>query len=107
VANSSTNRRGRKSQPNTIKAELEKAGDRSLMTDREAKKNYAERLSRALAQRFADALRKPFPEILPDANGDMHESKARSAKGYKKLDQRFLVSNHIRQRQRVCRTRYG
>ena len=53
------------------------------------KKNYAERLSRALAQLLADSLRPQFPEILPDANGRFHESRAASAHGVKKLDINF------------------
>jgi hypothetical protein len=71
---------------NNIREELRAAGDRSLATDREAKKNYAEALSRALALRFANALRKEFPGILPDESGAGQESRARSAKGIKKLD---------------------
>lgn len=51
-----------------------------------AKKNYAEGLSRALAQRFADALRHDFPGILPDTQGRGQESRARTGKGLKKLD---------------------
>lgn len=53
---------------------------------REDKKNYAERLSRVLAQHFADELRPDFPGILPDPQGRGQESRARSAKGFKKLD---------------------
>jgi hypothetical protein len=45
------------------------------------KKNYAETLSRQLAQRFADLLRSDFDGVLPDAHGRRHESRARSAKG--------------------------
>jgi len=53
---------------------------------REDKKNYAERLSRVLAQRFADELRPDFQGILPDPDGRGQESRARSTKGFKKLD---------------------
>lgn len=70
----------------TIRAELDAAGDRSLIVDQKDKKNYAELLSRHLAKRFADALRRDFPGILPDATGSGHESRARSSKGIKKLD---------------------
>jgi hypothetical protein len=70
----------------SIRAELEAAGDRLAAVSREDKKNYAERLSRALAQRFADGLRPHFDGILPDPAGKGQESKARSAKGFKKLD---------------------
>jgi hypothetical protein len=50
------------------------------------KKNYAELFSRALAQRFADALRGSFSGILPNSDGSGQESKARTGKGLKKLD---------------------
>jgi hypothetical protein len=50
------------------------------------KKNYAELLSRALAQRLADALRGSFNGILPNSDGSGQESKARTGKGLKKLD---------------------
>jgi hypothetical protein len=56
------------------------------MISREQKKNYAEALSRQLAIRFANALRRQFPGILPDEKGAGQESKARTAKGVKKLD---------------------
>jgi hypothetical protein len=70
----------------SIVNELRAAGDRAAMTTRDAKKNYAERLSRALAQRFANELRSLFPGILPDESGRGQESRARTAKGFKKLD---------------------
>lgn len=70
----------------TIANELERAGDRAAATEQKQKKNYAERLSRALAQRFADALRPTFPGILPGSKGEGQESRARSAKGFKRLD---------------------
>ena len=73
----------------SIAEELRHAGVRDDVRDglQGAKKNYAENLSRALAQRFADALRaKNFPEILPDEKGRRHESRALGVKGPKKLD---------------------
>lgn len=62
--------------------------DRSSVAEGSAtdKKNYAESLSRALAQRFADALRRSFDGILPDVDGSGQESRARTGKGLKKLD---------------------
>lgn len=51
-----------------------------------AKSTYANRLSSALARVFANRLRPWFDGILPDEQGRGQESKARSAKGYKKLD---------------------
>ncbi|MFZ5738596.1 MAG: hypothetical protein ACOY6K_17170 [Pseudomonadota bacterium] len=73
---------------NSIRRELDWAGDRSVVEKGSAtdKKNYAEGLSRALSQRFADALRKSFDGILPDVDGFGQESKARTGKGLKKLD---------------------
>lgn len=53
---------------------------------RAAKKNYAERLSRALAKQFANALRGDFPGITPDPGGRRQEAPARTSKGFKKLD---------------------
>lgn len=70
----------------SIAAELDVAGDRALATTTSLKKNYAERLSRALASKVADELRAAFPTILPGADGKGQESRARSSKGYKKLD---------------------
>ena len=64
------------------------AEDRSSIARGSAtdKKNYAEALSRALAQRFADALRGSFEGILPEPDGSGQESRARTGKGLKKLD---------------------
>jgi hypothetical protein len=70
----------------SIGAELKAAGSRSEAISASDKKNYAERLSRALSARVANQLRRDFPAILPDADGKGQESRARSSKGYKKLD---------------------
>lgn len=70
----------------SIKDALTVAGDRSAATTATAKKNYAERFSRVLATKVAEQLRRSFPTILPDAAGGGQESRARSSKGYKKLD---------------------
>lgn len=72
----------------TITSELRAAGDRDRVAaaSRSQKKNYAESLSRALAQRFADALRSTFSGVLPDAQGRGQESRARTSKGVKRLD---------------------
>src|SRR5262249_39222508 len=53
---------------------------------RARKKNFAQRLSNALAQKFADALRPRFPGIYPDEEGRDHERRQRGAEGLKKLD---------------------
>jgi hypothetical protein len=50
------------------------------------KKNFAQRLSVALAQKTADALRPRYSGIFPNELGVGHERKARSAEGLKKLD---------------------
>jgi hypothetical protein len=71
-----------------VDRELRSAGNRDLVALGSAtdKKNYAEAFSRALAQRFADALRGSFDGILPDVKGVGQESRARTGKGLKKLD---------------------
>ncbi|MBL8589293.1 MAG: hypothetical protein JNK46_12245 [Methylobacteriaceae bacterium] len=72
----------------TIASELRVAGDYVAISasDRPAKKNFAEKLSRALASRYANALRVKFPGILPGPDGRGQESRARTSKGVKKLD---------------------
>lgn len=47
---------------------------------------YGSRLSAALAVLVANGLRPAFPGILPDDAGHGQESRARTAKGFKKLD---------------------
>lgn len=70
----------------TIANELVKAGDRAATQSQSQKKNYAETLSRELAQTFADRLRPTFLGVLPDPSGKGQESRARTSKGFKKLD---------------------
>jgi hypothetical protein len=70
----------------SIVSELRIAGKRPETVTAIQKKNYAERLSRALATRVARQLRPTFPDILPGVDGSGHESRARSSKGYKRLD---------------------
>ena len=71
----------------TVKDALEAAGERPPINARStAKKNYAERFSRAMALCIANRLRVSFPEVKPDEDGRGHESLARTAKGFKKLD---------------------
>jgi hypothetical protein len=70
----------------SIAAELSEAGARADQKTATDKKNYAERLSRALATKFANLLRRDFPGITPDANGKRQEAPARTSKGVKKLD---------------------
>ena len=53
--------------------------------DRESKKNYAQRLSRALAQAVADRLRDAFPRISPCGDAG-HEREIGGAGGKKRLD---------------------
>ena len=70
----------------SVARELARAGDRATATSQAQKKNYAEILSRELAQSFANRLRPQFPGILPDPTGRGQESRARTSKGFKKLD---------------------
>lgn len=53
------------------------------------KKNYAERLSRAIAWTIADALRPRFPGISPDESGKRHEAISFGGKGPIKIDVNF------------------
>lgn len=77
----------KKKKPLTLPEAFEAAKPRPAQgADRSQKKNYAERLSRELAQSFADHLRSSFEGILPTPEGEGQESKARTSKGYKKLD---------------------
>ncbi len=54
--------------------------------DRDVKKNYAQRLSNALAQTVADELRPAFPRITPTADGLGQESTVPVVRGTKRLD---------------------
>jgi hypothetical protein len=61
--------------------------DRQLIElGRGEKKNFAQRLSTAIAQKTADVLRSRCPGINPGADGRFHESKSAGSKGLKKLD---------------------
>jgi len=73
-------------QEGSISTELRAAGDRSSAITQAQKKNYAEILSRALASKVANALRPTFKGVLPTADGRGQESRARTSKGFKKLD---------------------
>jgi len=73
----------------SIKSALEQADGAGGVTPQARKKNFAERLSRELAQVFADALRARFPSITPTKDGKQHERRTRTAKGVKKLDVNF------------------
>lgn len=53
---------------------------------RAQKKNFAQRLSAAVAQKVANALRPRFRGILPAPDGTSLESRGRAAGGLKKLD---------------------
>ena len=75
-----------------LRAALDLADPRPATGDREQKKNYAERLSRAFATVVANALRTDFPGITPDAEGRRQEAPARTSKGMKKLDVNYSTS---------------
>lgn len=74
----------------SIAAELDKVerklGERSRIRSRATKKNYAQELSTALATKVANLLRPRFDGIQPNEDGTGQESRARTAKGVKKLD---------------------
>jgi len=55
------------------------------------KKNFAQNLSTAIAQKIADALRPTLKGILPDAHGRRHEARALGAAGPKKLDVVYMT----------------
>jgi hypothetical protein len=58
---------------------------------RSAKRNFAQRLSTAVAQKIADALRSRFKGINPDESGHRHESKTMGAGGPKKIDVNYMT----------------
>lgn len=57
--------------------------------EQQAKRQYAERFSHALARQIADLLRPKFPGVFPDAGGTGVESAAGTSTGSKKLDVNF------------------
>lgn len=62
-------------------------------TEQAAKKNFAERLSRELAQEVANRLRRKFPGITPTEDGKGHERRTKSAKGMKRLDVNYSTQD--------------
>lgn len=76
----------------SIRNELLVAQPRPTTGHATEKKNYAERLSRALAQKFADALRAHFEGITPSSDGRNQEKPARTSKGLKRLDVNYSTS---------------
>ena len=68
------------------------AGPRDEAKTPSEKKNHAERLSRELAMRISRALTDVFPGILPSVDGRGQESRARSSKGYKRLDVNYSTA---------------
>lgn len=56
------------------------------------KKNYAQRLSDAMAVLVATELRPYFPNIMPDEHGVGGESPARTGKGVKRLDVNYSTT---------------
>lgn len=70
-----------------LRAPLDSAEPRPpVEADRPVKKNYAERLSRALAIVVADRLRRHFPTIKPTPEETGHETPIGGAGGKKRLD---------------------
>lgn len=73
-----------------IEIALDAAGDRLAgSATSTSKKNYAQALSTSLAIKVADALRPDFRGILPTSDGRGAESRARTGKGFKRLDVNF------------------
>jgi len=77
---------------------LRHAGTRPAAgADRDAKKNYSERLSNAIAVLIAARLRDTgqFPEILPAADGSGRETRSMSGAGrkFKKTDVRYATAD--------------
>jgi hypothetical protein len=84
---------GKKSAPvtatpiTTVREALDTAKPRPAVTaEASEKKNYAQRFSNALAICIANRLRSRFKGITPDERGQRLEERARTAKGFKKLD---------------------
>jgi hypothetical protein len=78
----------------SIRKALEQADSTATGSDpRAQKKNFAERLSRELAQIFANALRPRFAGITPTSDGRQHERRTRTSKGVKKLDVNYSTSD--------------
>lgn len=75
-----------------LRAALDEAEPRPAGGSQSDKKNYAERLSRAIATVVANALREEFPGITPDAQGRRQEVPARTSKGLKKLDVNYSTT---------------
>ncbi len=55
-------------------------------------RKYAQAFSNALARKIADLLRPVFPEIFPDAQGRLKESRAPIARGFKRLDVNYSTT---------------
>ena len=71
----------------SLRAALDAAGLKPAATAAQAeKKNYAQRLSNALAQVIADALRGEYPTITPTATGAGQEATVGVDRGKKRLD---------------------
>lgn len=71
----------------TVRDALEAAGARPEASGgREEKRDFAQKFSVALSTCFANRLRPYFRGITPDEEGRRQEARARTAKGFKKLD---------------------
>jgi hypothetical protein len=82
-------RRTRKPPPNDINSfsgALDYAEPRPAPTATSGKGPYATRLSNAIAVLVANRLRPDFPGVLPNPDGSGAESRARTSRGFKKLD---------------------
>ncbi len=74
-----------------LRQALDRAGQKPPPeAEREDKRNYAQRLSGALAQTLADALRTHFPAVTPAPDGTGQESSVGVVGGQKRLDVKVL-----------------
>src|SRR5262245_51621953 len=87
---SAPTRRGRRRPPpsdiNTFLDALNYAEPRPAPSARAGKGPYGTALSNAIAVLVANRLRPDFPGVLPNADGTGAESRARTGRGFKKLD---------------------
>src|SRR5262249_49849542 len=84
-----TGRRTRRPRPSNIRSfgdALDYADPRPAPSATSGKGPYATALSNAIAVLIADHLRNDFPGILPTSDGHGAESRARTRRGFKKLD---------------------
>lgn len=83
---------GERMRAESMRWELDQLPTRSSLVTREEKQKYGYALSSLLAVKVAKGLRPDFAGILPTDEGKFQESKARAARGPKKLDVNYSKS---------------